>query len=78
MPENALISDHCLSTDRSSHEKFSSYLSQTSSQTESLIAVDGDFVFGMDMPRSRRMNAGNPAFARLRHFIRKVNLLGFF
>jgi hypothetical protein len=49
-----------------------------SSQTKCLIRIHYDIVFRVSTPNSRRMDAGNPAFARLHNFIGKVNLLSSF
>ena len=48
---------------------------KASLQTKCLLRIHYDIVFRLYMPRSRRMDAGNPAFAGLRNLIGKVNLL---
>ena len=51
---------------------------KASSQTKCLIRIHYDIVFRVSTPNSRRMDAGNHAFARLRNLIGKVNLLSSF
>ena len=51
---------------------------KASSQTKCLFRIHYDIVFRVSAPNSRRMDAGNHAFARVRNLIGKVNLLSSF
>jgi len=67
-----------LLTNPSSDQNLPVQFCKASSQTKCVIRIHYDIVFGVYAPNSRRMDAGNPAFARLRNLIGKVNLLSSF
>jgi hypothetical protein len=67
-----------LSTNLSGDQDLSVQFCEASSQTKCVIRMHYDIVFGVYAPNSRRMNAGNSAFAGLRNLIGKVNLLSSF
>ena len=68
-----------LSINPSSDQNLPVQFREASSQTKCFIHVHYDIVCGVYTPNSRRrMDAGNPAFARLRNLIGKVNLLSSF
>src|SRR6266496_1182041 len=67
-----------LLTNPSSDQNLPVQFCKASSQTKCVIRIHYDIVFGVYAPNSRRMDAGNPAFAGLRNLIGKVNLLSSF
>jgi hypothetical protein len=67
-----------LSIDPSTDQNLPVQFCKASSQTKCLIRVHYDIVFRVSAPNSRRMDAGNHAFARIRNLIGKVNLLSSF
>ena len=67
-----------LSSNPSSDQNLPVQFCKASSQTKCFIRIHYDIVCGVDTANSRRMDAGNPAFARLRNLIGKVNLLSSF
>ena len=67
-----------LSSNPSSDQNLPVQFCKASSQTKCLIRIHYDIVLRVYTPNSRRMDAGNPAFAGLRNLIGKVNLLGSF
>jgi len=68
-----------LSINPSSDQNLPVQSCKASSQTKCFFRVHYDIVCGVYTPNSRRrMDAGNPAFARLRNLIGKVNLLSSF
>jgi hypothetical protein len=67
-----------LSTNPSTDQNLPAQFCKTSAQTKGLIPIHYGIVFRVGMPNSRRMDAGNRAFAGLRNLIGKVNLLSSF
>ena len=67
-----------LLTNPSSDQNLPVQFCKASSQTKCFIRIHYDIVCGVYTANSRRMDAGNPAFARLRNLIGKVNLLSSF
>jgi hypothetical protein len=67
-----------LSINPSTDQNLPLQLCKASSQTKCLLRIHYDIVFRVSTPNSRRMDAGNDAFARVRNLIGKVNLLGSF
>jgi len=67
-----------VSSNPSSDQNLPVQFCKASSQTKCLIRIHCDIVCGVYTPNSRRMDAGNPAFAGLRNLIGKVNLLSSF